>query len=98
MFDCQKALNADANYCAIPIVVTMMKSTLYKNVCEKESNGGGKSIPATHSACMERQIYYPVYNGKYCIRFGTCSFKRQFNGFKVFYIYFKHFAFVGTDE
>lgn len=31
MFDWQKALNADANYCAIPTVTTGMTSTLYKN-------------------------------------------------------------------
>lgn len=92
---CRRKLLCNSYSCNKDDINTLQKCC---DVCKKESNGVGESCPATHSACMERQIYYPVYNRTYCIRFGTCSFKRQFNGCKVFYIYFKHFAFVGTDE
>lgn len=68
-------------------------------MCEKESNSGGESCPATQSACMERvnSILYIteriVSDSERVLLWDNLMPLKFF-----FYIYFKHFAFVWTDE
>lgn len=59
LFGCQKALNADANYCAIPIVATRMTSTLYKNAvtCVKRN----PTVLANHAQRHTQHVWKDRY-------------------------------------